>query len=210
MSTFIFLWLQNQSFYKTLQKSVLHPIKPTKENKQWADIGCSTGLMSRLAQKLGYRVVGYDINVFSLFIANILSIALKNIHYENQDFTTLIQKYDVVSATSLLSVVDDKKASLNTLIALLKDEKSTLIIIEPTEHMSSTNVHALINDFKSWWYYKGLLLWANAREGKSIHISLYNNLENMQINHKYYLSSMVRVTYIQKNQTYLAEFKPRG
>ena len=89
--------------------------------------------MSRLAQKLGYDVVGYDINVFSLFMAKTLSLPFKNVRYEIKDFTTLTQKFDVVSATSLLSVVDDKSDSLDILIALLKDADSTLIIIEPTE-----------------------------------------------------------------------------
>jgi ubiquinone/menaquinone biosynthesis C-methylase UbiE len=154
--------------------------------------------MSRQAHKLGYHVVGYDINTFSLFIAKVLSLFLKNIRYDSKDFTTLTHKFDVVSATSLLSVVDDKKESLKALISLLKDKDSTLIIIEPTEHMSTVNVHALINDFKSWWHYKGLLLWSKAREGKSIPIDIYTNVENVKIDHKYYLSHMVRVTYIKK------------
>ena len=192
------MWLHNQHFYTELQKKVLTPIGPTKNVKLWADVGCSTGLMSRLAQRLGYTVVGYDINDFSLFVAKLLSFRLKNIRYENADFTTLTQRFDVVSATSLLSVVKNKPASLKALIALLKDENSTLIIIEPTEEMTVTNVKEKITDFKSWWYYKGLLLWAKAREDKAVPIEIYEGLKHLNIKHAYYLDSMVRVSYIHK------------
>lgn len=154
--------------------------------------------MSRLAQKLGYDVVGYDINEFSLFVAKILSLPLKNIRYINKDFTTLTQKFDVVSATSFLSVVEDKSGSLDVLIALLKDEDSTLVILEPSECMTVTNVHTLINDFKSWWFYKGLLLWAKARERKSISNSVFDNLDNVNIYHEYDLNDMIKITYIKK------------
>lgn len=67
--------------------------------------------------------------------------------------------------------------------------------------MTVTNVHALINNFKSWWYYKGLLLWAKAREGKSIPKSVFENLNNVNIYHKYYLDDMLEVTYIKKRVT---------
>ena len=192
------MWLHNQHFYTELQKKVLTPIGSTKSVKLWADVGCSTGLMSRLAQRLGYTVVGYDINDFSLFVAKLLSFRLKNIRYENADFTTLTQRFDVVSATSLLSVVENKPASLKALITLLKDEESTLIIIEPTEKMTVANVKKNITDFKSWWYYKGLLLWAKAREDKAVPIEIYEELKHLNIKHTYHLDSMVRVSYIHK------------
>jgi len=198
ISTLIFLWLHNQVFYKSLQKQVLHTIPLTKEKKFWADVGCSTGLMSRLAHKLGYHVVGYDINIFSLLVARLLSFTLKNIRYDNKDFTTLTQKFDIVSATSLLSVVNNKIETLNALVKLLKNETSILIIIEPTEKMCVENVKRNISDFKSWWYYKGLLLWAKARKDKAVSIEIYENLKNVNIVHKYHLNSMVRVTYIHK------------
>ena len=152
--------------------------------------------MSRLAQKLGYDVTGYDINNVSLFVANVLSYNLQNVHYEKRDFMTLTQTFDVVSATSLLSVVEDKEAALTKLISLLKDNTSTLILIEPTEKMTVSYVNTQIHDVKSWWYYKGLLLWAKAREGKALEESLFENLDGVSVKHNYYLEGMVRVSYL--------------
>jgi len=198
MSTFIFLWLQNQIFYNQLQKNVLSPISVADNTKSWADIGCSTGLITRLAQKLGYGVTGYDINDFSLLVAKILSLTKKNITYKNEDFHTLKTKFDIVSATSLLSVVEDKEKSLASLISLLKDENSTLIIIEPSALMSRDNVWKKIDGIKTFWYYKGLLLWAKAREGKHIDTALFEDLKGVNIEQKYYLHEMVCVSYITK------------
>ena len=194
MSTFIFLWLQNQTFYSQLQHDVLSPIPATNTSQSWADIGCSTGLITRLAQKLHYKVIGYDINHFSLLVAKLLS---KNITYKNEDFHTLNTKFDIVSATSLLSVVEDKKQSLAKLISLLKDENSILIIIEPSENMLRQNVWKQIDSIKSFWFYKGLILWAKAREGKHIDNTLFNDLEGVHMTQKYYLHDMVCITYIQ-------------
>lgn len=198
ISTLIFLWLQNQVFYRTLQANVLESIPQTTADKVWADIGCSTGLITRLAQTKGYRVTGYDINVLSLFIAKVLSYFQNNLTYKHQDFFTITEKFDVISATSLLSVIDDESKALASLVSLLKDDDSVLVIIEPTEKMSLNNVYALIDGIKSWWFYKGLLLWAKAREGKHINRTLFDNLGGVKFSQKIYLDGMVCVTYLSK------------
>ena len=200
INTLIFLWLQNQTFYRALQRSAVEPLGSTnKANQTWADIGCSTGLLTRLVHQLNYHVTGYDLNTLSLKVAKLLSLHQKNIDYKNKDFNTLDEKFDVISATSLLSVVEDKKQSLNKLITMLKNSDSTLILIEPTEKLSVKNVYTLIHDIKTFWFYKGLLLWAKAREGKAIPESLFENIDAVNIQHTYYISDMVRITYIKKS-----------
>lgn len=199
INTLIFLWLHHQTFYKALQQEVIAPFGFASGDKSWADVGCSTGLLTRLAQKSGYRVTGYDINNFSLFIAKILSYSKKNIAYNNENFHELKQTFDVVSATSLLSVVEDKKEALDSLLNLLKDKNSTLVIIEPTNELSRKNVYKHIHGLKSFWFYKGLLLWAKAREGKAVDEVLFENLEHVDITKKYYLEGMVCVRSIRKS-----------
>lgn len=199
--TIIFLWLHNQSFYKNLQKKVVESIDSTTFNKSWADIGCSTGLMTRLAEKLNYKVIGFDINNVSIILAKILSYKLKNINYEKQDLYTINNKFDIVSATSLLSVIENKKEALIKLLSLLKDDNSTLIIIEPTEKLSSRNVWKLINNLKTFWFYKGLLLWAKARENKAIDNNIFKELKDIKTYQKYHLDDMICVTYIQYEGT---------
>ncbi|MDQ7085580.1 MAG: class I SAM-dependent methyltransferase [Sulfurovum sp.] len=170
------------------------------EDKSWADIGCSTGLLTRLAHKLHYHVKGFDINTISLLVAKMLSLALPNIHYQKKDFYTIESKFDIVTATSLLSVVEDKKEALLKLISLLKDSNSTLIIIEPTQALSVVNTWKCIHNLSTWWLYKGLLVWAKAREGKAIDEKIFEEIDGIFFSHSYHLDTMVRVTYIKTAQ----------
>jgi 2-polyprenyl-3-methyl-5-hydroxy-6-metoxy-1,4-benzoquinol methylase len=199
INTLIFLWLHNQTFYKNLQKKALEPIGSTSKFKEWADIGCSTGLMSRLAKKKNYTVMGYDLNYFSLLLAKLLSFTTPNLQYKQQDFNTIEKKFDVITATSLLSVVKDKQASFDKLLSLLRNNDSILIIIEPTKNLNRKNVWALIHDFKTFWHYKGLLLWAKARENKDIDKNIFNKIFSENIFHTYDLDNMVRISYISKS-----------
>lgn len=164
--------------------------------KSWIDVGCSTGLLVREAAQKGYTVLGYDINKFSLLFARFLSWRFKNSSYSSEDFRAQDKKFDVVSATSLLSVVDDKEETLKNLVKLLKNDRSTLVIIEPTEHLSPSNVKKLIVDFKSFWYYKGLLLWAKARQNKSVESKIFDSVVDIQVKHTLYFDKMIRVSYI--------------
>ena len=203
MGTFIFLWLQNQYFYKNLQQNALDTIPTTSNTKSsykktWADIGCSTGLITRLAEKKGYQVTGYDLSTFSLLVAKLLSLGKTQIAYKKENLFHINETFTIISATSLLSVVEDKKEAIEKLISLLENKESTLVIIEPTEIMSIQNVQTHITDFKSWWYYKGLLLWAKAREGKAVDVEVFDDLEDLEITHHYHLHDMVRVSYLNK------------
>jgi len=199
MGTFIFLWLQNQHFYKTLQQKALDAIPTTSSQERWADIGCSTGLITRLAEKKGYQVTGYDPSTFSLLVAKLLSFGKAQIDHKKENLFNINETFIIISATSLLSVVEDEKKALAKLISLLKTKESTLVIIEPTEEMSIQNVQTHISNLKSWWYYKGLLLWAKAREGKAVDVEVFNDLEDLEITHHYHLHDMVRVSYLKKD-----------
>ncbi len=196
ISTLIFLWLHNQTFYKKLQNTAAEKISSAVTIQEWADIGCSTGLISRIAARLNYTVTGYDIDSFSLLVAKSISLHLKNISYKKQDFLTIKTKYDIVSATSLLSVVNDEKAALQKLLSLLKNSDSTLIIIEPTEMLTLKNVYKLITNLQAFWHFKGLLLWAKAREGKHIDMEIFETVDEDKISYIEHLNGMVRVFYI--------------
>lgn len=203
MKVLLFWWLQNQVFYKNIQETAVEPIGLAVEHEKWADIGCSAGLISRLAQQLSYEVSGCDRDYFSIKLAKLLSYKMNNIEYLQQDFNTLNESFDVVSATSLLSVVEDKKETLNKLLSLLKNDTSVLIIIEPTKELSLKNVWKLIYDFKTLWFYKGLLLWAKARESKHIDETVFTDLDNITISHQYCLDEMVCIRYIRRENNCL-------
>jgi len=154
--------------------------------------------MSRLARKLNYKVIGYDLNNFSLFVAKLLSFSKPNISYEQKNLYDINQKFDAISATSLLSVVDNKREALEKLLSLLSENDSSLVIVEPTEKLSLKNVWKLIDSFRSFWFYKGLLVWAWAREGKSIDMRIFDDLVGLELSHTYYLEEIVCITYIQR------------
>jgi 2-polyprenyl-3-methyl-5-hydroxy-6-metoxy-1,4-benzoquinol methylase len=177
---------------------VVEHINSTTKNQTWADIGCSTGLLTRIASRLNYKVTGYDLDTLSLKIAKILSKKIKTIEYKKEDLYNINTPYSIVSATSLLSVLDDKQKALDKLISLLKNSDSTLIIIEPTEKLTTKNVWKIIDNIKTFWFYKGLLIWAKARENKHIENKFFENAKNIKITKKYFLYDMVCVYYIQK------------
>lgn len=198
LNTLVFLWIQSQSFYKELQNNAIKSIPSTNGVKTWADIGCSVGLLSREARKLNYIVTGYDINYFSLLFARILSFNVKQLNYKQEGLFSIQGTFDIVSATSLLSVLDNKKEALEKLISLLKNKDSTLILIEPTEKLTLQNTKKLIVNFKTFWFYKGLLLWAKARENKAVDTQIFNNLEGFKVSTKDYLQGMIHLSLIQR------------
>ncbi len=110
----LFTWLQGAEFYSELHKQAVDSL-PSGEGKTWIDLDCGPGLMSRLASDKLYDVTGIDIS-FSMIKAARL---LKKWHgskanFKVGDLTCLSdKKADVISAASLLAVLDDKEDALN-------------------------------------------------------------------------------------------------
>jgi len=200
MEVALFWWLQAQDFYKNLHRSASDFVpdanKTRTQSKQpsWADIGCGIGLMSYFADTKGYQVHSFDYNKKMIYWAKVLHRKHPNLSFKQEDVMNLTQKYDVVSATSLLSVVENKEAVLAKLLTLLKDTNSRLILIEPTDKMCVENVWKMIRNLKDFMAFKLLLVWANARQGKAIDIKLFDAIPN--VTHHYFLNNMVRVTII--------------
>jgi len=170
------------------------------EGHTWADIGCGPGLMSRLVSEKGYDTTGYDLDANSIRLARYLGRGHNNVRYRQQDLFTIDRHFNVISATSLLSVIPDKKKALKRLLSLLSPTNATLILIEPTEDMKIKNVWRLIKDTKRLFYYLGLLLWAKAREGKHIDRTLFEDLSGVEVSHVLSLDGMVRITYIRSKR----------
>ena len=95
--------------------------------------------------------------------------------------------------------MEKKEETLVQLVSLLKDNNSILIIIEPTNKLTQENVWKLIDNIQTFWFYKGLLLWARAREGKYIDEHIFEQIDNITITKKYFLNDMVCVRYITLN-----------
>lgn len=189
-----FWWLQSQTFYKKIHLDALElaNITATKETRTWADIGCGTGLVSKLATKKQYAVSSFDKDKWMIQFAQIIHIFHPKRKFYTADVIHIKEKFDVITAISLLSVVKDKKGILQKLDLLLKDNTSKLIIIEPTELLTKANVVALMKRTKKFYYYKHLFFWAKAREGKTIHKSLFDTVADFS--HYTLLDGMIRVS----------------
>ena len=134
-------------------------------------------------------------NNSSLKIASFLN---KNIAYINENFLEFENKsFDVISATSLLSVLPNKQIAFNKLVSLLKNKNSVLIIIEPTSKLTVQNVLKLCNkNIFNFYRYKAFFLWAKARENKAMNINILENNKNIKYTHTYMYNDMVRITKI--------------
>ena len=194
----LFWYLQAQPFYQSIHRSAIDvaDLKVSTEI-QWADIGCGIGLMSRVAYDQGYRdISSYDLEHDMIRWAKFINRKNSFLTYEQKDIMDLNQKFDVISATSLLSVVPERSVVLEKLISLLKNRDSKLILIEPTEKMHVKNVWRLLGNLKELYYYKMLFVWARARQGKAVDEAIFNDVKN--VSHHYLLNDMVRITIIGK------------
>ena len=133
MRALLFWFLQAQDFYQKLHHDALLLANTDAHDadKEWADIGCGVGLMSTLADKKEYKVSSYDLDAQMISFAKFLHKKRPQLHFEQKDVMEITQSYDIVSATSLLSVVPKKEAVLHKLRSLLKDENSQLILRAP-------------------------------------------------------------------------------
>ena len=198
MKVLLFWFLQAQTFYKKLHEDALVSahVKTSNLKEEWADIGCGVGLMSTLANEKAYKVNSFDLDPQMITFAKFLHKDKPQLTFEVQDVMKLTHSYDVISATSLLSVVPQRKEVLTKLISLLKTQDSKLILIEPTKEMSVKNVYKLIHSPLDLWRYKMLFVWANARQGKEVSKEIFKDIKN--ISHHYFLNEMVRVSVLKK------------
>jgi ubiquinone/menaquinone biosynthesis C-methylase UbiE len=144
---------------------------PEGEGRTWLDIGCGPGLVARLAATRGYHAQGRDIDSEMVELA-------QRIAQQDDSAAEFItggilmslpnDKYmDVVSASSLLFVLDDRATALRQMLMHLK-QNGVLLIIESTSVMKPV---AAMRWLKQAGYTKRawmLLLWAWVRSGRAV------------------------------------------
>lgn len=166
----LFAWLQSADFYYQLHKYAVE-LLPPGENQLWYDVGCGPGLVARLAAGHGYRATGFDMSAAMIKQAHRISA----LQYSSARFTpqgiealaaSTAPSAEVVSAASLIAVLDDKVAGLNQLWQLVAPG-GALLIIEPTNKMAVTAALSLLRAGLPGRHSSGLLFWARARQGRS-------------------------------------------
>jgi ubiquinone/menaquinone biosynthesis C-methylase UbiE len=165
LSAHFFGFVQNAPFYRALHREAVSLLPPGR-GARWLDVGCGPGLVARLAANQGYHATGLDIDPAMIRQARQQARrSVSSAQFEEAGLERLVDsrlKADVVSAASLLAVLDDRGAAVRSLLACLKDD-GVLLIIETTDAMKPRAARQWLksNGYgeRNWI----LLLWAWAR-----------------------------------------------
>ena len=116
------------------------------------------------------------------------------------DFTHLpAESAQVISAASLLAVLPEREAGLQSLWHLVRPG-GFLLVIEPTRQMTSENASRAIQNGLPKKRILGLRIWANARQGNIVDAAIYETLRTETIRFMPLLQGLVGAWVIQKPQ----------
>jgi trans-aconitate methyltransferase len=195
----LFTWMQGADFYHDLHAEAVAALPQAEGSRQWIDVGCGPGLVTRLAAARGYQTLGIDIN--PQMIAAAKQIAKREGSLATFRVGSLEEvtnaKADVVSAASLLAVLADSFAGLKTLWQGVRSG-GTLLIIEPTAQMTVDHAQRLLRRGLPGKRSFGLRLWANARQGNAVDPSIYSRLDAAQVDCIPLLDGLVAAWVIRK------------
>lgn len=191
IATTLFTWLQGADFYRDLHRQAVDSL-PEGEAKHWMDIGCGPGLVTRLAAARGYAATGIDTSADMVKAARRLAKWHRSAAtFQQGDLGSLPgQGADVVSAASLLAVLDDKREGLLALWAGVRPG-GHLLVIEPTPEMTPANAAKLIRSGLPGKRLRGLKLWAASRHGRAVDAQLFQTLEVNNFQYRDLLGGLV-------------------
>lgn len=194
----LFTWLQGSDFYHDLHQQAVETLPPGN-GEIWMDVGCGPGLVARLAAARGYRAIGLDTDPQMIRAAERLAKDQRSsASFKIGDVTGLsVQAAEVVSAASLLAVLEDKVSGLNALWKCVRPG-GTLLIIEPTEQMTVENANRVIENGVARKRIDGLSRWAAAREGRTVDPGMYDMLGAESVRFVPLLHGLVGAWVIQK------------
>lgn len=165
LAAHFFSYVQGADFYRNLHQRAVS-LLPAGSGTVWFDVGCGPGLVARLAAAQGYQAIGFDIDSSMIEQArNNAQNSFLSLSYEVASVDELLcsgRKANVVSAASLMAVLNDKEQTLRQLLSCLADS-GTLLVIETTDLMKPRAAWKWLkkNGFgdRNWI----LLLWAWTR-----------------------------------------------
>ena len=194
----LFAWLQGADFYKDLHSRAIE-VLPDGKNRTWLDFGCGPGLFTRLAAGKGYSAIGIDKD--PLMIREAEKIAKSEtssaVFIKGDIFESRTQGAAVVSASSLLAVLDDKVRGFQALLKVV-DPGGLLLIVEPTDRMTTKAVDVLIQEGLSDERIDGLRMWARARQGNAIDPEIFRTGEVQPVTFTPLLGGLVGAWLFQK------------
>lgn len=148
---------------------------PDGKDRTWLDFGCGPGLLTRLAAAKGYSVIGIDQDPSMIREAKKIakSEASSAVFINGDVYQSRPQGADVVSASSLLAVLDDKVGGFQALLKAV-NPGGLLLVVEPTDRMTPQAADVLIQNGLHGKGIEGLRMWARARQGSAIDPEIFN------------------------------------
>lgn len=145
LSAWFFARVQSADFYRSLHREAVAWL-PEGEGRRWLDVGCGPGLVARLAAERGYDVLGTDLDAAMVAQARRQARRVGSpARFEAADLLAAsapAERFAVVSAASLLVVLDDRAAGLRRLLDRVADG-GTLLLVEPDAAMTPAAAAAL-------------------------------------------------------------------
>lgn len=194
----LFAWIQGAAFYYDLHKAAVE-LLPLGHGKTWIDAGCGPGLVARLAAGRGYWVTGIDASREMVWVAKrIAKSEHVSMEFKTGDvFDLPAQAAEVVSAASLLAVLNDKPGGLNALWKCVRPG-GRLLVIEPTAQMTLDNANRVIRQGLPDKRINGLRLWATVRQGNAVAPAIYERLGAARVSFTPLLQGLVGAWVILK------------
>ena len=201
LAAHFFTYVQGAAFYRELHDRAVR-LLPTGAGNVWFDVGCGPGLVARLAASHGYQATGFDIDTAMVRQARKTARSESSpTRYEAAGIDELLasgHKANVVSAASLLALLNDKEGALLQLMSCLNDD-GTLLVIETTDLMRPRAVWAWLkkNGYtKRKWI---LLLWAWTRTHGLTVKPTSMQLPGYQIEHADVFEGLVSAWLVRRN-----------
>jgi ubiquinone/menaquinone biosynthesis C-methylase UbiE len=191
-----FTLVQSSGFYRnSLVQAVA--LLPDGRGRALLDVGCGPGLLTRLTAARGYEALGIDVDPAMVAAARRISRRERSSATFLQarlggEVNTLPQA-DAVVAASLLAVVSDREAALETLWRCVRPG-GTLLVVEATDRMSVPAARKLIAEGLPGPRRNLLTIWAAAREGNVVDARIFDHLAGAQHRSTLLLGGLVSAT----------------
>lgn len=169
--------LQNARFYRQFHADAMQLVGDRTPGR-WLDVGCGPGLWACLAAARGYDALGVDRDADMVSAARRRALRDRvTAQFATADIETMIasgERFDIVSASSLLVVTTDPRATLSQLFELVAPGGSVLVL-EASPRMSRIGA---LKSFLSGRLGPGgsmLLNWALARSGSALDNAVFED-----------------------------------
>ena len=179
LAAVLFAHLQDAEFYQFMHKEAAATL-PDGHGRTWLDAGCGPGGLTRIASDKGYAARGIDRDPLMIAAARRLAADRNSPStFEVADIDTAAatgERFDVVSASSLLVVLPDPRKALLQLQGLAKPV-GTVLIVEASRGLTSKRAACDI-----LWRVHGrraymLQVWATVRSGRTLSDSIFDQPE---------------------------------